>query len=127
MSGISLGIGGGLRAGGAAASPSVPASQVAPSSAAFGVGGVQATNPPSAAGTGPAHIAIYAGFVAGGLLALTWWSLPDGDRNEFGKYIFSFGTAFVFFSGIRTWGRVHVADGDVTGFMGTVYKAAALI
>lgn len=127
MAGLSLGVGGGIRTGGAAMSPAVPANQVAPSTAAFGSGGASATNGPSAAGTSPAHVAIYAGFAAGGILALTWWSSPDSERNAFGKYIFSFGVAYVFFSGIRTWGRVHVAEGDVAGVMGTVYKAAAII
>lgn len=127
MPGLSLGVGGGIRAGGSAMNPAVPASQVAPSTAAFGAGGATPTNPPSAAGTSPGHVAIYAGFGAGAILGLTWWSLPESERNQFGKYIFSFGVAFVFFSGIRTWGRVHVAEGDIHGVMGTVYRAAALI
>lgn len=85
------------------------------------------TNPPSSAGTTAGHLAIYAGMAAGALIAISWWSSPESERNTIGKGIFGFGLLYVFFSGIKQWGRVHVAEGDIQGAMGTIYKAAAII
>lgn len=121
MPGLSLGLGGGLRAGGSFGTPAAPASQVAPAAAAFGSG--TSATPNSGVKFGPGHLAITAGLVAGALIGLTWWAQPPARRNEFGSVIFTIGVGYVFFSGVRQWGRIHIAEGDTNAF----YKAAAIL
>lgn len=116
------GVGGGAASTIAPSSvPNAAASSVAPSVAAYGPGSTLAV--PSGGKFSAGHAAITAGFVAGGLMALTWWSLPGGDRNEYGKLIFTVGLGVIFFKGIALWGKVHVADGDTN----IVYSAASLL
>lgn len=121
MPGLSLGIGGGLRAGGPVGTPVAPASQVAPAMAGMGPGATTPTG--NSGGLTPGHLALIGGLVAGGLIGLTWWSQPAGRRNEFGSVIFTIGLGYVFFSGVRQWGRIHLFEGDTNGF----YTAAAIL
>jgi len=124
--GLSLGVGGGLRLGGpGAVVPSPAPSSVAPVVAAYGPGATVAVGSGSKAG--PGHYAIAAGFVSGALIGLTWWSLPAGERNSYGRLIFTIGLGVVFFKGISIWGKVHVAEGQTQGFSGTLYRTASLL
>lgn len=118
--GLSLGLGGRAFAG---TGTGVAATQVAPSVAAYGTG-TQAVSMGSKWNAGKSAAA--AGTVAIGSLGLLWYLHPAGERNRFGTQIFAFGLAFLAFSQVGLWGAVHVAEGDTSGFMGHVYKGAAL-
>lgn len=131
MAGLNFGVGGRLGLGSTmaspAATPAVAASSVAPSAAAFGVGATYPTSKPSALSTSPGHLAIYAGFAALGFVGLTWWSLPKGERNSYGRDIFTIAMVIVMMRGVSLWGKAHVAEGDTQGAMGEIYKTAVLL
>lgn len=111
-----------MRAGGAYGTPVAPASSVAPAMAAMGPGGVAPTGN-SGGGVNAGHLALIGGLVAGALIGLTWWAQPERERNQFGSVIFTIGLGYVFFSGVRQWGRIHLLEGDTN----VVYKAAAVL
>jgi hypothetical protein len=130
MPGLSLGIGGRLSTGGTGPTNPIsatPPSSVAPAQAGFGPGGTYPTNPPSALGTGPGHVAIYTGLAATGLIGFTWWTLPRGGRNEYGRLIFTGALVVLMMRGVSLWGKVHVAEGQTQGVSGTIFRAASLL
>ncbi len=60
-------------------------------------------------------------------MGLTWWTLPKSDKSEYGRDIFTIAMVVVLMRGVSLWGKAHVAEGDTTGAMGTVYKTAVLL
>lgn len=125
MAGLSFGLGGRIT-GLPVVTATTPPSSVSPAQAGFGPGGTTLLGPPSALGTSPAHLAIYTGFAALGLIGLHWWSSPAAERNRYGNFVFMSAMVVIMMNGLSLWGKTHVIEGDTAGISGKIYQAASL-